>query len=488
MSLLRKIVLSVVVVFAVVGLLGWWLLSGSGADLSMAETSGLNPKIVDPNPQTIPTIGTADPIGWKAGESPVAAQGLTVSRFAEGLEHPRTITVLANGDVLVAETNSPPRDFSGISGWVMKKLMTKVGAAGDSPNIITLLRDADHDGKAETKIAMRHPALNSPFGMVWRQGRLIIANTDAVLSFPFQPGDTQLTGTPEKLMDLPGGGNHWARNLLLSPDGNDLYVTVGSSTNIADNGIEAEKDRAAIHEYDFTKKTSRIFAAGLRNPNGLDFNPATGELWTTVNERDMLGSDIVPDYLTNVPLGANYGWPWFYWKKYPDGRVNSPMPQYLNDYVRKPEYALGPHVAALGLAFSRGGNRMGPAFSSGAFVARHGSWNRKPLAGYDVVFVRFDANGNPLGKPVPVLTGFLTGKDNETHGRPVWLAWDKPGALLVSDDTAGVIWRVMAPGAKPLVGPKPVVTDHMPVQKGLTDPTTRYEASLGEVRNEMEQR
>jgi glucose/arabinose dehydrogenase len=438
--------------------LGFWLLSGQTAQYTEAQVTGLKPKLAYPDAQTIPTIRVADPVGWKAGEAPVPAQGLTVTRFADGLNHPRTLTVLPNGDVLAAETNSPGgHGGSGISGMVERWLMKKAGAGGASPNVIVLLRDANGDGVAEQRFEMRNPALNSPYGMVFRDDHLIVANNNAVLSFPYKLGDTQLTGKPEKLMDLPAGGEHWARNAILSPDGTKLYVTVGSSTNIADNGIAAEEGRAAIHEYDFATKSSRIYAQGLRNPNGLDWNPASGELWTVVNERDMLGSDLVPDYLTNVPIGAHYGWPWIYWKNNVDARVNAPLPIYINDYVRKPEYALGAHVAPLGLAFARGGHRLGAQFANGAFIANHGSWNRKPMSGYDVVFVGFDARGNVLpGQPIKVLTGFLNQDQKTTRGRPVWVAFAHDGALLVSDDTGGVIWRVIAPGAAPSAAIAPV--------------------------------
>lgn len=451
MTRLRKSLIAVGVFLIVILGFGAWVLNGQSAQFSEAQVTGPKPKLAEPAAQTFPTIRVADPIGWKPGEAPVAAQGLVVTRFADGLSHPRTLTVLPNGDVLAAQTNSPGgHGSSGITGIVERWLMNKAGAGVVSPNVIVLLRDANGDGVAEQRFEMRNPALNSPFGMVLRQDRLIVANNDAVLSFPYKLGDTSLSGSPEKLMDLPKGGAHWARNLILSPDGSKLYVAVGSSTNIADNGIAVEEGRAAIHEYDFATKTSRLYAEGLRNPNGLDWNPASGELWTVVNERDMLGSDLVPDYLTNVPLGAHYGWPWIYWKNNVDARVNAPLPIYINDYVRKPEYALGSHVAPLGLAFARGGHRLGAQFANGAFIANHGSWNRKPISGYDVVFVAFDARGNALpNQPIKVLTGFLTEDQKHTRGRPVWVALAHDGALLVSDDTGGVIWRVIAPGAAP---------------------------------------
>jgi glucose/arabinose dehydrogenase len=326
---------------------------------------------------------------------------------------------------------------------------------------------------------LRHDGLSSPSGLAYGNGKLYVANHDAVLAFDYKLGDTALTGSPKKLMDLAGGGNHWMRNLLLSPDGKELYVAIGSSSNIGENGPKAEAGRAMIYQIDTSDGSHRQFAAGLRNANGMGWNPSTGELWAVVNERDQLGPDLVPDYLTNVPVGAHYGWPWFYWGKNEDNRVYDQTPQYqspefLVDYVRKPEFALGPHVAPLGLAFANGGGRLGAAYANGAFIARHGSWNRKPASGYDVVFVRFDANGNPQGKPQKVLSGFLNGK-GDTHGRPTWVGFSGDGALLVSDDTAGIIWRVVAPGVTPAVAPKSVVATHMPPQRDLnSDPELQY--------------
>jgi glucose/arabinose dehydrogenase len=486
---LRKLLVWLVVILIALAAFGAWVAHGNPSDHTTDQTSGKRPLLVDPDSETIPSVGLAKPVGWGANEAPTPARGLAVARFATGLDHPRTLLTLPNGDVLVAETNSPPRSGGGITGFIQRHLMGAVGAGAPSPNRIVLLRDADGDGKAEQRFTFREKDLDSPSGMAWGDGTLYIANHDAVLAFAFTPGATVLTGAPKKLMDLPGGGNHWMRNLLLSPDGKLLYVAVGSATNIADNGIAAETGRAAIWEINLATGRHRQYAAGLRNPNGMGWNPSTGELWTVVNERDLLGPDLVPDYLTNVPVGAQYGWPWVYWKDVIDWRVKDPMPEYLTEYTRKPEYALGAHVAALGLLFSDGGNVMGENYANGAFIARHGSWNRKPLAGYDVVFVRFDDHGNPLGLPRPVLTGFLTGQGNRAHGRPVWLGWSKGGALLVSDDTGGVIWRVWAPGAKPSVAPRPVVTAHMPPRRSLDgDPNAPLEATLGEEHNIMKQR
>jgi glucose/arabinose dehydrogenase len=361
--------------------------------------------------------------------------------------------------------------MKGFTGWVAGLLMSKAGAGGASPDRLTLLRDADGDGKAEGKFVLRAKnGLSSPSGLAWGANKLYVANHDAVLVFDFVPGATTLTGEPKKLFALPPAGIHWMRGLLLSPDGKNLYASVGSSSNIGENGMAAEEGRATIWEIDVATGRGRKYGTGLRNPNAMAWNPSIGELWTVVNERDQLGPDLVPDYLTNVPIGAQYGWPWYYWKDNPDRRVSEPAPTYIEEYIRKPEYALGAHAAPLGMVFDLGGHRLGPAFANGAFIARHGSWNRSPPSGYDVIFVKFDANGNPQGKPVPVLTGFLNA-DGDTRGRPTWLAFDKSGGLLLSDDTAGIIWRTIAPGAAPSIAPKPVVTDRMqPVRELKGEP------------------
>lgn len=480
MSTKRKILIGIVLVLVVLGGFLFWLTRGNSAQKTMAEVTGPKPVLVEAESETIPTVAIAKPVGWARGQAPEAAKGLEVTRFAEGLDRPRTMITLPNGDVIVALTNAPPGNKpGGIVGLVMVTLMERAGAFGPSPNKLVLLRDADGDGVAEQKITLRE-GLDSPSGMAWGNGRLYVAEHDALLSFPYEPGATKLEGKPEKLMDLPPGGGHWMRNLILSPDGTKIYVAVGSASNIGEGGMEVEKGRAAIWEYDLQTKSRRQYAGGMRNPNGLAWNPATDELWTTVNERDMLGSDLVPDYLTNVPVGAQYGWPWVYWKKVIDWRVQAPMPNFLTEYSRKPEYALGPHVAALGLVFTGEGHMMGADFANGAFIARHGSWNRKPMSGYDLIFVPFDALGNPAGQPKPVLTGFLTG-DGDTHGRPTWLTWDKTGALLMTDDTAGIVWRVRAPGAKPAPKPAAVKSTPLPPQKELRgDPRRAFEEGFAD--------
>ena len=467
MSTKRKLLIAFGMILLLAGAFLLWILHGTTASHSLAELSGTDPLLAKARSEQIPTIGVVTPIGWKAGEAPRAAPGLVINRFAEGLDHPRTVLTLPNGDVLVAETNAPPgKRATGITGMAMGFLMKRAGAGGASPDKIVLLRDADGDGKAEARFVLRHADLASPAGMAWAKGKLYVANHNAVLAFDYTPGETVLASKPVKLMDLSPGGRHWMRVLQLSPDETKLYVTVGSGSNIAENGIAAEAGRAAIFEIDLATGKHRQFAGGMRNPNGMGWNPATGELWTVVNERDQLGPDLPPDYLTSVPIGAQYGWPWVYWRDQIDWRVKDPIPDYLMEYIRRPEYGLGAHTAPLGMLFAGAGNRMGSAFASGAFIARHGSWNRKPLAGYDVVFIRFDANGNPKGLPLPVLDGFLADQKN-THGRPVWLSWDKSGALLVSDDTGGVVWRVMAPGAAPNAATKQVITAHLPPTREL---------------------
>lgn len=479
MNTLRKILIAVLVFLIVAAALGYWLTRGQTAELTVEAVTGEDPTLVEPEEETIPTVKIAEPIGWAEGEAPVAAQGLEVKRFAEGLEHPRTMYRLPNGDVLVALTRAPAVESEGggimatIKDWIAGWLMSEAGATGKSPNQIVLLRDADGDGTAEVRQVLRDD-LDSPSGMAWKNGTLYVANHNALLAFDYALGSDKIAGTPRKLMDLAPGGGHWMRNVEMNPDGTKLYVAVGSASNIGENGMEAEQGRAMIWEFDIASGKPRPYGVGLRNPNGLDFNPLSGELWTTVNERDMLGSDLVPDYLTNVPIGAQYGWPWLYWGDKLDGRVDAPRPPFIVEYTRRPEFALGPHVAALGLVFSAEGNLMGDKFARGAFIARHGSWNRKPPSGYDVVYVAFDERGNPLGKPVPVLTGFLN-DDGTTHGRPTWVEWGGDGSLLVSDDTAGIIWRVVATGARPAPALKRFEAKSLPPLRSLEGgPAVRF--------------
>jgi glucose/arabinose dehydrogenase len=405
--------------------------------------TGTSPFIAAPETTLIPTVGVAKAIGWAAGAAPKPAAGLAVNSFAEGLDHPRGLYVLPNGDVLVAESNSPPRDSKnggdGITGKVMNLLMARVGAGGASANRITLLRDTNGDGKADLKTVLIS-GLNSPQGIAYIDGQLYIGNTDALVRVPFTPGMTKITARPTVVVKLPGGQNHWSRNLLAAPDGKSIYVAVGSATNIAEKGMELEQKRAAIWQVKLPSGEDRIYAYGLRNPNGLAFEPTTGDLWTTVNERDMLGSDLVPDYMTQVQFGGFYGWPYYYYGGFIDKRVPEPDED-MQSYVVHPDYALGPHVAALGMAFAKGA-ALGPSFASGAFIAEHGSWNRRPLSGYKLVYVPF-AKGKPVGKPIDVLTGFLT-PDEKAQGRPVSVALDSKGALLVTDDVGNRVWRVSA--------------------------------------------
>ncbi|MCL9982111.1 MAG: sorbosone dehydrogenase family protein [Erythrobacter sp.] len=481
MAFFRKIAIALGIILLLAGGAFWFLARGDTADLSVEEVAGTEPVLQEGDPQSFPTVQIAEPVGWKAGEAPTAAEGLEVVRFAEGLEHPRILYALPNGDVLATLTRAPKSEGGGgggimatIEGWIAAILFEKAGSAGESPNQIVLLRDEDGNGSAETTKVLLEEGLDSPSGMSWQDDTLYVANHNAVLAFPYTLGSDAVTGTPRKLMDLPAGGNHWMRNMEISPDGTSLFVAVGSASNIGEQGMGAEEGRAMIWEYNLETKRQRQYAVGLRNPNGLDFSPWTGELWTTVNERDMLGSDLVPDYLTNVPVGAQYGWPWIYYKENFDRRVEAPMPKFMQEYTRKPVYAMGPHVAALGLVFAREGHVMGEKFAAGAFIARHGSWNRKPPSGYDVVYVAFDKLGNPAGKPVPVLTDFLKA-DGTTRGRPTWVEWAKDGALLVSDDTAGIIWRVRSPTASPAPGIARLVSEKLPPIRGLKDPRKTFE-------------
>lgn len=481
MGIFRKIAIALGVVIILAGIGLYFLTRGQTAELAVEEVVGTDPVLAKPQEQSFPTVQIAKPVGWAEGELPEAAEGLAVNRFADGLDHPRTIHALPNGDVLVSLTRAPKKAeapsgiMDRVRGWVESYLFSKAGSAGQSANQIVLLRDTTGDGVADERFTLLEQGLDSPSGLAWRDDTLYVANHNAVLAFDYPLGGKTITGSPTKLMDLAAGGAHWMRNLELHPSEDVLYVAVGSVSNIGEAGMEVEEGRAMIWEFDLVAKRQRPFALGLRNPNGLDFSPWSGELWTTVNERDMLGSDLVPDYLTNVPVGAHYGWPWIYFKDNFDRRVKNPMPAFLTEYTRNPEYALGPHVAALGMVFTAQGHVMGDQFASGVFIARHGSWNRKPPSGYDVVYVAFDERGNPVGKPQPVLTGFLQ-DDGTTRGRPTWVEWAGDGALLVSDDTAGIIWRVMAPDARPGDAIARVKSERLPPARELRDPTRQREA------------
>jgi glucose/arabinose dehydrogenase len=416
---------------------------GDSAELAEGATTGPNPTLPEPRTSLIPTVNIAPAQGWPEGAVPEAAPGLAVNAFAEGLDHPRWLAVLPNGDVLVAESNAPerPEHQKGIKGWIMGLVMEEAGAGVPSADRITLLRDGDGDGVAETKEAFLED-LHSPFGMALIGDQLYVANTNAVLRFPYEEGQTRIDAPGETVADLPAGpiNRHWTKNILPSPNGERLYATVGSNSDHAENGLDAEERRAAILEIDLATGESRVFAAGLRNPNGLAWEPTTGALWTVVNERDELGSDLVPDYLTSVQDGGFYGWPFSYWGQHVDTRVMPQNPDLVAEAI-VPDYALGNHVAPLGLAFAQGAG-LTQRFGEGAFIGEHGSWNREPLSGYKVVFVPF-SGGQPDGQPIDVLSGFVS-TQGDAYGRPVGVAISGGGDLLVADDVGNVVWRVSA--------------------------------------------
>ncbi|HXN15417.1 MAG TPA: sorbosone dehydrogenase family protein [Usitatibacter sp.] len=430
-------------------LAGALVLAGCVAEsttLPLSAGIGPDPTLPPPVKTIIPTVHIARAKGWPASAKPIAAPALSVATFATGLQHPRWIYVLPNGDVLVAETNAPPRpeEGKGIRSMVMHTVMKEAGAAVPSANRITLFRDANGDGIADTRSVFLEN-LNSPFGMALVGGDLYVANSNAVVKFPYTEGATRIDSAASIVTDLPAGSrnHHWTKNIIASRDGTKLYATVGSNSNVAEHGMQEEEGRAAIWEIDLKSGAKRLLATGLRNPNGLGWEPKSGVLWTVVNERDELGSDLVPDYLTSVREGAFYGWPYSYYGAHVDERVQPPRPDLVAKAL-KPDYALGSHVAPLGLAFADG-SRLPAPFSEGAFVGQHGSWNRHPRSGYNVVFVPF-RNGKPSGQPIDVLTGFLS-PQGEAYGRPVGVAIDKRGALLVVDDVGNTIWRVTSSGS-----------------------------------------
>jgi glucose/arabinose dehydrogenase len=432
-------------------LLAAW--SASAMPASTAEY-GPNPQLPPPVKNLFPTVNIAPAEGWAGGRKPLAGRDFQVAAFAEGLIHPRWLYVLPNGDVLVAETNGPAEPPIGVKDWVMKMVQKWAGAGVPSPNRITLLRDTNGDGIPETRTVFLQ-GLNSPFGMVLVGSDLYVADTDAVLRFPYRPGETAITSGGTKLLDLPAGpiDHHWTKNIIANRDGTKLYVTVGSNSNVAENGMENEIGRAAIWEVDRQTGKARIFASGIRNPNGMGWEPETGALWTVANERDELGNELVPDYMTSVSDGGFYGWPYSYYGEHVDDRVKPQHPELVAQAI-VPDYALGAHTGSLGLAFNNG-NAFPSRYRGGVFVGQHGSWNRSVPSGYKVIFVPFQ-DGKPAGMPEDVLTGFLDLRGH-AQGRPVGVATDRAGALLVADDVGNTIWRVTPsePSIANLQGPPP---------------------------------
>ena len=446
-----------------IGLVGLMAGCGETAQLTVAAGTGPAPALPAPRSTLLPTLNIAPAVGWPVGTTPQAAAGLRVSAFAQGLDHPRWLLVLPNGDVLVAETNAPAKAGGGIKAWVTAGVMTRAGATVPSAERITLLRDADGDGVAETRTAFI-TGLHSPFGMALIGDRLFVANADAVLSFPYRTGDTRISAPGTLLVTLPGGpiNHHWTKNLLASADGRTLYVSVGSNSNVAESGMAVEQERAAIWAVDIATGAHRIHASGLRNPVGMAYAPGTDALWVAVNERDELGSDLVPDYLTVVKPGGFYGWPYSYYGQHVDTRVTPQRPDLVASAI-VPSYGLGPHTASLGLAASSGSAWPAP-FAQGLFVGQHGSWNRQPHSGYKVIFVPFK-NGQPDGMPVDVLAGFLN-SEGQAQGRPVGVAVDARGGLLVADDVGNAIWRVTR-SSVPATAPAPEPAPAAPAAVGL---------------------
>jgi glucose/arabinose dehydrogenase len=440
----QTIVLIAFALLVIAGATAAFVLRGDKARLPERATEGLSPTLPEPTRRLIPTVHIAPAKGWANGAKPSAAGGLEVTAFATGLAHPRWLYVLPNGDVLVAESDGPPRpdDGKGVKGFIYRMVQKRAGAGTPSANRITLLRDADRSGVATKTVFLEN--LNSPFGMTLVGNDLYVANTDAIMRFPYTEGASRIVDPGTKLADLPAGpiNHHWTKNVIASRDGAHLYATVGSNSNVGENGLDKEKNRAAILELDRATGQWRVFASGLRNPNGMDWEPQTGALWAAVNERDELGSDLVPDYMTSVKDGGFYGWPFSYYGQHVDTRV-PPNP----DLVAKaivPDYALGNHTASLGFTFDNGSS-LPARYRGGAFVGQHGSWNRKPRSGYKVIFVPFQ-DGRPVGQPIDILTDFVD-RNGHAMGRPVGVAIDRTGALLVADDVGNTVWRIT--GAAP---------------------------------------
>lgn len=440
-----------------------------GADFDISQQIGPDPVLPEPAYYTLlPSMKVAEVVGWQDGQTPTVPDGLTVTAYATDLVNPRTVHTLPNGDVLVVQSRSPkgkpverPKDL--IRGWIMSMAQGGGGGSQKESNLITLLRDTNRDGEVDERTDLL-TGLNSPFGVAWIDDTLYVAAADAILAYPYELGQTELTAEPSVLTPLPGGpiNHHWTKDLALSPDGQYLYASVGSNSNAGERGLEAEKGRAAIWQVDRETGAARVFASGLRNPNGLNFHPDTGQLWTVVNERDELGPNLVPDYMTSVEDGAFYGWPWSYYGNHVDERVHPPRPDMVEQAVA-PDYALSSHVAALGLAFTMD-SAMPEAYANGAFIGEHGSWNRNFFNGYKVVYVPFE-DGMPAGKAQDVVTGFLDG--DLARGRPVGVTIDGTGALLIADDAGNTVWRVAA--ADGTVTPEPIGTDRVIADTGGAD-------------------
>jgi hypothetical protein len=413
--------------------LRWRRLQGAGAH---APAWGSAPVVPEAKPQgAIPTLKMPSARGWSEGQKPVAAPGLKVNAFATGLQHPRWIEVLPNGDVLIAESNQVAGPVRSVFSYAMQATMRRARALGSSANRITLLRDKDGDGVAEQREIFME-GLNQPFGMALLGETFYVGNTDGVMVFPYVANANRITAPGKRLTTFKPSG-HWTRSLLPSADGKKLYAGVGSLTNIADDGMAVEEGRAAVYELDLASGSNRIFAGGLRNPVGLAWEPQTGVLWTVVNERDGLGDETPPDYLTSVQDGGFYGWPYCYWGQTIDDRV--PQDPVLVAKAITPDYALGGHTASLGLCWMPAGTL--PGFPEGMAIGQHGSWNRSTLSGYKVVFVPF-ADGHPAGPARDILSGFLAPDERESYGRPVGVTLGPDGSLLVADDVGDVIWRV----------------------------------------------
>ena len=436
------------------------------ADFDVNSQLGPDPVLPDPTHSLMPSVHVPKVIGWKDGAMPKVADGLTISAYAKDLVNPRSVHTLPNGDVLVVqsrgpnlEANSRPKDM--IRGWIMSIAHGSGTGPKTDSNLVTLLRDTNRDGVVDERVDLL-TGLNSPFGLAWIDDTLYVADTDAIIAYPYKLGETRIGGDGVVVAPLPGGpiDHHWTKDLALSPDGQTLFAGVGSNSNIVENGLEAESGRAAVWAIDRKTGAARVFASGLRNPNGLEFQPDTGTLWVVVNERDELGPNLVPDYLTSVREGAFYGWPWSYYGQHVDVRVHPQRPDMVAKAI-PPDYALTSHVAPLGMVFSKG-SAMPQAYADGAFVGEHGSWNRSEYHGYKVVYVPFEG-GVPNAKAVDVVTGFLD-EDGAAMGRPVGVGIDGTGALLVADDAGNTLWRVAA--ADGSVSPAPVGSDRVQAGAG----------------------